>query len=439
MSEIIEKLSDALNGDLPYSEFDIADTFSTEHADDLRFDHERGRWLEYRGTHWRVDKTTRTYDLIRETCRQAAAKANQGGKQIASARFVAAVERLARADRRHATLAEDWDADPFALNTPGGVVDLRTGTIRPNRPDDLANKITAAGPGGNCPVWLAFLKRITDDNADLVAFLQRAIGYMATGDTREHALFFGYGPGANGKSALLNSVSRLLGDYHRTAPIEVFMASRTDRHPTELAGLHGARLVTAIETEANRSWAESKIKALTGGDTISARYMRQDFFEFTPRFKLFVVGNHKPRLKTVDEAIRRRLHLIPFEVVIPMAERDLDLPNKLQAEWPGILSWIIEGAVDWHANGLQAPAIVTDATLEYLNGEDLIEVWIEDRATKDKQARRLASELYANFKEWAEANGERVTSQRAFSQALQDKGYEKKKTMKGRFFCGLRV
>ncbi len=215
------------------------------------------------------------------------------------------------------------------------------------------------------------------------------------------------------------------------------MASRIDRHPTELAGLQGARLVTATETEENRRWAESRIKALTGGDPIAARYMRQDFFEFTPVFKLFIAGNHKPRLRTVDEAIRRRLHLIPFRVTIPKDERDPDLPEKLKAEWPGILAWAIEGAVEWHANGLQPPAVVTDATFEYLAGEDLIAVWIEDRCYQEPTARTKASELYKGFKEWAEATGERAMSQRAFSMAIESHGFKKERTMDGRFFLGL--
>ena len=234
-------------------------------------------------------------------------------------------------------------------------------------------------------------------------------------------------------------ISGIVGDYHQTAPMEAFTASLGDRHPTEIAMLRGARLVTAVETEEGRRWAESRIKTLTGGDPIAARFMRQDFFEFTPVFKLFVAGNHKPRLRTVDEAIRRRLHLIPFNVTIPKDERDPDMPEKLKAEWPGILAWAIEGAVEWHANGLQPPAIVADATLEYLAGEDLIAVWIEDRCHQEPDARTLASDLHKSFKEWAETAGERAMSQRAFSTALESHGLKKEKTRDGRYFLGLRI
>ena len=151
---------------------------------------------------------------------------------------------------------------------------------------------------------------------------------------------------------LLSTVAGIMGDYHRSAPIETFTASNGDRHPTDLAGLRGARLVTATETEEGRRWAESRIKMLTGGDAVSARFMRQDFFEYKPAFKLFIAGNHKPSLRSVDEAIRRRFHLMPFAVTIPPEERDGELTEKLKAEWPGILAWMIEGALMWQTDGL---------------------------------------------------------------------------------------
>ena len=186
-------------------------------------------------------------------------------------------------------------------------------------------------------------------------------------------------------------------------------------------------------------WAESLLKALTAGDPIAARFMRGDFFTFEPVFKLLIAGNHKPRLHAVDEAIRRRLHLIPFSVTIPKPERDPDLPEKLEAEWPGILAWAIDGAAEWHTNGLTPPAVVANATLEYLAGEDLIAVWIDDRCYQERTARTLASALYKSFKEWAEAAGERSGTQRAFSMALENHGYQKEKTMDGRYFYGLRI
>jgi putative DNA primase/helicase len=259
--------------------------------------------------------------LARRVCREAAAECNKPkvAVAIASGKTVSAIERLARADRRLAATIDQWDADPWLLNTPDAAIDLRTGDIRPHRPLDYMTKIAAVGPQGDAPRFLAFLDRITGGDGELVAYIQRVLGYGLTGLTREHALFFGYGTGANGKSVLLSTVSGILGEYHRTAPIETFTASNTDRHPTDLAGLRGARLVTATETEEGRRWAESRIKQLTGGDMVAARFMRQDFFEYRPQFKLIIAGNHKPSLRSVDEA--RGARASRWLAVIPPAAR----------------------------------------------------------------------------------------------------------------------
>jgi putative DNA primase/helicase len=255
-------------------------------------------------------------------------------------------------------------------------------------------------PSGSCPLFLEFLATITDCNADLIGYLQRALGYTLTGDIREHAMFFLYGTGANGKSVLVSTISGILGNYHKTAPIETFTVTGVPSHPTDLAGLMGARLVAAVETEEGRRWAESKIKALTGGDQISARFMRQDFFEFTPCFKLVIARNHKPGLRSVDEAIRRRLHLVPFAVTIPPENRDKDLASKLKAEWPGILQWMIEGCLEWQARGLNPPKAVTDATTAYLEAEDAISTWIDDRCELKASYWTSSAALFASWKSW---------------------------------------
>ncbi len=303
-----------------FSDEALALRFAELHADVLRYVAVWGRWLSWNGVRWQFDDTLAAYNLVRKVCRAAAAECNKEriATVLASAKTVAAVERLARSDRRLAATADQWDSDQWLLNTPGGIVDLRTGKMQPHRAAAHITRVTAVSPDAACSTktWVAFLNRITDGDAELVAFLRRMAGYCLTGLTSEHALFFIYGLGANGKSTFVNSVTGVAADYHRTAPIETFTASSIERHPTDLAGLRGARLVTSVETEEGRRWAESKIKALTGGDKIAARFMRQDFFEFTPTFKLMIAGNHKPGLRSVDEAIRRRFHLVPFVVTI---------------------------------------------------------------------------------------------------------------------------
>ena len=247
-------------------------------------------------------------------------------------------------------------------------------------------------------------------------------GYVLTGSTREHALFFLYGTGGNGKGVYLGTLAGILGNYHVTAPIETFTASNVDSHPTELARLHGARVVTSTETEEGRRWAESRIKMLTGGDHVSARFMRQDFFEYSPQFKLLISGNHEPGLRSVDEAIRRRLNLVPFNVTIPAKQRDADLLSKLRAEWPGILAKMITGCLDWQRVGLMPPAIVRDATAAYLENEDAVSAWIDDCCERDINAFEPSSVLFASWKAWAEANGEYVGNQRQFADKLVNRG-----------------
>ena len=256
--------------------------------------------------------------------------------------------------------ASAFDADPDVVNAGGQIVDLRSGATRPITREDFCLKCTAVAPAdaAACPMWLAFLDRIVNENRELIAFLQRWLGYCLSGRVNEEVLLFCYGTGSNGKTVFINTVTNIFSSYGQTAPMDMFMYSHHEHHPTELARLVGRRLVTANETTKGRRWDEAKIKNLTGSDKVAARFMRQDFFEFDPTHKLMLAGNSKPGLMSVDEAIRRRIALAPFEVQIPKDERDLELAVKLRAEWPGILRWMIDGAASWYANGLQIPDAV---------------------------------------------------------------------------------
>jgi putative DNA primase/helicase len=424
-----------------FSDEALALQFAERHAGDLRFVAAWNKWLIWEGTHWRFEETLRAWDFARRVCREAATQCNKGktASAIASAKTVYAIERLAHSDRRLAATVDQWDADPWLLNTPDGALDLRTGQARPHIPEDYFTKITAIGPRGDCPRFLTFLKRIAGGDCDLISYLQRVLGYGLTGLTREHALFFGYGTGANGKSVLLSTIAGILGEYHRTAPIETFTASNGDRHPTDLASLRGARLVTATETEEGRRWAESRIKQLTGGDTVAARFMRQDFFEYRPAFKLIIAGNHKPSLRSVDEAIRRRFHLIPFAVTIPPEERITDLAEKLRDEWPGILGWLIEGCLEWQTEGLRPPNAVLEATEAYLCAEDATAAWIDEKCEVDTKAWVSSSELFASWAAWADAAGEQTGSQKRLTQTLESRGFHRHRMPRGQGLYGLRI
>jgi len=426
------------------SDDELATRFTARHGPGWRYVAAWGWWFQWTGAVWRREETLRVFDLAREVCRVAARETAKPADRpkLASSQRVAAVERLARADRQHAATVDQWDADRWLLNTPSGIVDLRTGRMGRHRPDAHMTKITAVAPERvPTPHWSRFLDRVTGGDRALQDFLARVVGYGLTGETREHALFFFYGTGGNGKGVFLNTVAGVLGDYATVAPMETFTASHTDRHPTDLAMLRGARLVTAQETEEGRRWAESKVKALTGGDPITARFMRQDFFTFTPQFKLLIAGNHKPGLRNVDEAVRRRFHLIPFTISIPAEEQDPELPEKLRAESSGILAWAIDGCRVWRDEGLAPPPAVADATAEYLEAEDTFKAWMDEELVEHSGCFESSAALFASWRAWAEKAGERPGSQKRFAELMAARGAERGKDAKQmkRGFWGFRL
>jgi putative DNA primase/helicase len=419
--------------------------FAERHRDELRFDHDVGKWFRWNGKVGEPEHTKLAFEWSRQLARELAGTSLGKNRQLSRTTFAAGVERFAQADRSFAVTSEIWDGDPWLLNTRSGTVDLRSGVQWPHKRDNYITRIAGAsfdknsGPGGSAPTWRAFLNRVAGGDQELIDYLQRMSGYGLTGSTRAHALFFLYGNGANGKSTFLNAITSAMGDYHRAAPIETFTASQTDHHPTDLAGLRGARLVTAIETEEGRRWAESRVKALTGGDPISARFMRQDFFEFTPQFKLIIAGNHKPGLRSVDEAIRRRFNLIPFTVTIPEKERDPGLGEKLQKELPGILAWMIAGCMAWQKQGLAPPKVVTDATAAYLEAEDALAAWFEDCCEREPRAFASRDALFRSWTEWAGLNGEQAGSNKRFIAILESRNFEPHKRDGQRGFIGLKL
>ena len=411
------------------SEDALAVSFTRRYQRDWRYIALWGKWLMWDGRRWCAEETLAASDLIRQVCRHHAMRADNTklAAKLAASSTVGGVERLARCDRRHAATSDEWDADIWLLNTPGGVVDLRTGRMRAHDRADRMTKIATATPmsGSPCTTWLRFLEQVTGGDAELQSYLQRMVGYCLTGATSEHALFFLYGTGANGKSVFVNTLFTLLGDYAANAPMDTFMETRGDRHPTDLAGLRGARFVGATETEQGRRWNESKIKEITGGDRVSARFMRQDFFTYLPQFKLVIAGNHKPAIRNIDEAMRRRLHLIPFTITVPPEKRDKQLQAKLLAEANGIFSWGVEGCLAWQREGLRPPQSVMDATDEYFEAEDALGRWLEERCVREPNAKSLTAELFTDWKQWAEAAGEFVGSQKRFADLLLTRGLEK--------------
>lgn len=439
--QIVEDSYIDLGDDVDWNtEEGLAAAFTRHYGEDWRYCALWGKWFVWNNVRWNVDQSLYIHHLSRNICRTAAYKADTPRlrARLGSSSTIAAVERIIRSDPRHAATTTDWDTNVWLLNTPGGVINLRTGALRMHNRQDKITKVTTATPRGQCPNWQAFLREVMGGDTELEAYLQRVVGYCLTGVTSAHALFFLYGTGANGKSVFVNTIATILGDYAANTPMDTLMETRSDRHPTDLAGLQGARFVCAAETEQGRRWNESKVKAITGSDKITARFMRQDFFDYTPHFKLVIAGNHKPSIRNVDEALKRRLHMIPFTVTIPPEQRDGKLTEKLLAERDGILSWAIQGCLEWQRIGLAQPQRVLHATDEYFETEDTVGRWLEERCVRSRNAKSLTSELFNDWKLWAEANGEFIGSMRRFSDALLTRQLEKWRNSVGlRGFSGI--
>lgn len=407
------------------SEDGVARAFTAMAGDSMRFDHDQNKWFEWTGDRWQPDQTELALNHIREIARELSEPLSEGQKsKLRKASFTSGVERLARTDRTHAITSNRWDVDPWLLGCPGGAVDLKTGAIvRPDPVMGITKHAAVEPSAGPCPTWERFLTEATAGDAGMIEFLRRWCGYCLTGDTREHALIFVYGPGGNGKSVFLNTVTRILGDYATTAAMDTFTASRNDRHPTDLAMLRGARLVSASETEEGRAWAEARIKQMTGGDPVTARFMRQDFFTFDPQFKLTIVGNHAPALANVDDAARRRFNIVPFTV--RPQNPDPELESKLQKEWPAILRWMVEGCLAWQESGLAQPESVRAATEEYFGQQDLTRQWLDECATIEpgNTHRFEASvDLFRSWSDFAKANGEEAGNSKGLAARLRRHG-----------------
>jgi P4 family phage/plasmid primase-like protien len=416
-------------GEAPEASEDlIAQAFTEAHRHTLRFDHELGRWFRWDGVRWYREETELAFDFARQLSRDL----SEADRSLCRASVASGVERFARADRAHAVTNDVWDVDPFLLGTPSGTIDLRTGILRDAEPRQMITKLTGCAPEHDEPtLWLKFLSDAIGGDREMIDFLQCWCGYVLTGDTREHALSFVYGPGGNGKSVFLNTITGILGDYAVTAAMETFTASKYDRHSTEVAMLRGARLVTASETEEGRAWAEARIKQMTGGDPITARFMRKDNFTFRPNFKLMIAGNHAPSLTNVDAAMRRRFNIVPFTRKPERPDRQLE--EKLRAEWGQILAWAIRGCRRWLKDGLVRPAAVVAATEEYFEDQDVFGQWFAERCVEQKGRWDAVGRFYADWAAFAKGLGEEPGSNKSFGMAMKKRGFVSRTISAGAF------
>ncbi len=419
----------------------------------LRFCPAWGTFLAWEGTRWATDAQQQVFRWARDTLfalyDEAGALATLAATETDEKRRLPLASR-AEGLMRHAIKSEAeprlkamvnlskmdlmidhalLDADPWALNCCNGTVDLQTGFLRPHQQTDHLTKLIdiAYDPEASCPQWEDFLDTIFHSNQELIAYVQRALGYSLTGDTREQCLFLGYGTGANGKSTFLELARAVAGEYSTQAAFSSFLHTDRDTVRNDLAGLRSSRLVVASESDEGKRLSESVVKSLTGGDTIKARFLYQEYFSFTPSLKLWLGTNHKPTIKGTDYAIWRRIHLIPFTVTIPPEQQDKQLQTRLRTELPGILAWAVRGCQEWLAGGLQPPEAVIAATEAYRTEQNQFEQWLSDCCQCLPHLQTSASDLFNSYQQWT---GDKVMTQNMFVRKLSEKGLTRKKNLR---------
>lgn len=453
--EISQEIADAEEAEVVLgthlTDMGNAERFARVCKHDTCFCHNRKSWLHYDGIKWEWNVSGKAEDKAKQTVRTIYQEAARGvtpteRKRIASYAMksesnvkIRAMLGLAQSERDLIVEEDELDSNPWLLNVANGTLNLRSQRLGPHRAQDKHTKIApvAYDPQAVCPRWDLFLNEITEDNEDLISFLQRAIGYALTGDIREQCLFIFYGTGANGKTTFLQAISALLGNYWNQSSSEMLLLSRHEGVPNDIARLKGTRFASIIEVEEGRRLKESLVKALTGGDTITARFLFHEYFEYIPQFKIFIGTNHKPVIKGTDLAIWRRIKLIPFTVAIPEENQDKLLLDKLKDELPGILNWAVEGCRLWQEHGLGTPEEVSTATSEYRSESDVLGAFLEERTTAERGGITSASILYQEYSKWCDDNNERAVNNTNFGRALVERGFERVRSGRGNNYRGI--
>jgi putative DNA primase/helicase len=439
----------------PLTDVGNAAKLVADHGPDLRYCYPWARWLVWDGVRWRADDTGEAVRRAKATTQAKLARASliddsrertrlgNHALKSQSDRGIRAMLFLAQSEPGIPVLPDELDADPWKLNVLNGTLDLRTGKLREHSRADLITKLApiAYDAAAQAPCWLAFLEKIFAGDPTLIEYVARLLGYSITGTTREHVLVVNHGPGANGKSTLLATMQRLLGDYAHQAPPDLLIhRDRSSSGATpDLADLQGRRLVAAIETGEGRRLDEALVKQLTGGDTINARRLYSQPFTFRPTHTIWLSTNHKPEIRGTDHAVWRRIALIPFNVTIPDTEQVAqdELLAAFWAEAPGILRWAVDGCRSWRRNGLEPPDAVRQATAAYRDEMDALGRFLDDCCTVDAAARTPAGLLFNRYDYWAGANGEEPLTQKAFGTRLGQRGFEAGRSSGARYWKGI--
>jgi putative DNA primase/helicase len=428
-----------------------AERLIARHGESLRYCNAWKQWLVWNGQRWVVDNTEEVKRLAKDTTRRVfdeahdltdleARNAQRKWAMRSESEFgIREMVNLAISEPGVAVSTKSLDADPMLFNVENGTIDLRTGNLMPHDRSHLITKLASVtyDPNATCSVFMSFLDRIMSGNQELIGFIQRAVGYSLTGRTDEQILLICHGSGANGKSTLLDFVLHIIGDYGMQTATQTLMVKRNDSIPNDVARLKGARLVAAVESDEGHRLSESLIKQLTGGDRIAARFMRAEWFEFKPTFKIWLVTNHKPNIRGGDHAIWRRIRLVPFNVTIPDAEQDKGLAERLRAESSGVLRWAVEGCLQWQQHGLGLPDAVKAATEGYRADMDTLSQWIAECCVEGKDVQATSAALYDSYRRWCDTSSESAINKNNFGKRLADRGFEAKKNNSVRLWKGI--
>jgi len=448
---ILKALKQNPNGDFLLTDLGNAKRLFAQHGHDLHFCHQWNKWFIWDGTRFQLDDSGEIERRAKNTVISLYDQGKKSDDDSAPLKWailsqsrgrLAAMVDLAKTEVGIPIKPDLLDANPWLLNCKNGTLDLRTGILRPHERKDLCTKRVpvAFDPEAKCPIWQQFLNRIMGGNTNLISFLQRAVGYSLTGSLEEHVFFIQYGLGRNGKSTFSETINRMVGDYAKTADASLLLIRRNEGPRNDVARLAGARLVLTSEIEAGGRLAEGLVKQLTGGDKVSARFLYCEAEEFDPTFKIWLRTNNKPQIRGTDNAIWKRVKLIPFNVTIPDEEQDKKLGQKLDFELPGILAWAVRGCLDWQKNGLGAPPEVIEATETYKKESDVLGEFIEDRCNVAKEREVLSKNLYEAYQEWCSENGmleKQIMSSVIFGKLLTDRGIGKRRDNKNRYRTGI--
>lgn len=437
-----------------YYRFSLTDTGNAERlirdiGDNLKYCPERKLWIIWDGKHWEWDDNTKIMALVKDTARgiyKEAAEEPDDDKRKEKYKHAVATEsesrrramvNLAVSENGIPVKLNQIDNNDWLLNCTNGTINLKTGELQKHSKNDLISVLLPIEYQSEfkCELWLKFLDKITGGNKELIKYLQRSVGYSLTGDTREQCIFFLYGLGRNGKSTFISTIRKLIGAYGHKTNTEMLMVKDHNGGPKEdLADLKGKRFVVASEIEDGRHLAVVLIKEMTGGESIRADRKHEHAFEFTPTHKIWLSGNHKPIINDTTYSIWRRVKLIPFTITITDDECDPNLAKKLEMELPGILSWAVQGCIEWQKTGLGEPKDVIIATETYKQEQDDIRVFLEDVCTVSPIGWITKKDLAEKYKEWCTQNNQRAISRNSFREKLFEKGITE-----GKGTAGMRI